>query len=145
MRIIFIILGIASLCCSLQISPVVIANAKIMRLLHDGMKHELRGGACMKRSRSSSFVLNDKEKTQYAMLPIHESVNDVLLYDDHDESQDASSPSTSASATTSASPAHDAVDTFEDSSSFFDEANIADNSAVWYAAGMVLGGSTAFM
>ena len=120
MRVIFLLLVVTSLCECLQVSRVAIANAKIMRMLRDGLNPELRGGAGLRRSPSVVSV-NWKENTQYAVLPFFDEERDVLLKN------------------------QDGMDTFEGQSGFFDESNMADNSALWYSAGVLVGGSTAFL
>ena len=129
MRVIFLFLVVTSLCECLQVSRVAIANAKIMRMLRDGLNPELRGGAGLRRSPSVVSV-NWKENTQYAVLPFFDEERDVLL---KDEGRDVLLEN------------QDGMDTFEGQSGFFDESNMADNSALWYSAGVLVGGSTAFL
>ena len=129
MRVIFLLLVVTSLCECLQVSRVAIANAKIMRMLRDGLNPELRGGAGLRRSPSVVSV-NWKENTQYAVLPFFDEEQDVLL---KDEGRDVLLEN------------QDGMDTFEGQSGFFDESNMADNSALWYSAGVLVGGSTAFL
>ena len=129
MRVIFLLLVVTSLCECLQVSRVAIANAKIMRMLRDGLNPELRGGAGLRRSPSIVRV-NWKENTQYAVLPFFDEERDVLL---KDEGRDVLLEN------------QDGMDTFEGQSGFFDESNMADNSALWYSAGVLVGGSTAFL
>ena len=129
MRVIFLLLVVTSLCECLQVSRVAIANAKIMRMLRDGLNPELRGGAGLRRSPSVVSV-NWKENTQYAVLPFFDEERDVLL---KDEGRDVLLEN------------QDGMDTFEGQSGFFDESNMADNSALWYSAGVLVGGSTAFL
>ena len=127
MRVIFLLLVVTSLCECLQVSRVAIANAKIMRMLRDGLNPELRGGAGLRRSPSVVSV-NWKENTQYAVLPFFDEERDVLL---KDQGRDVLLEN------------QDGMDTFEGQSGFFDESNMADNSALWYSAGVLVGGSTA--
>ena len=129
MRVIFLLLVVTSLCECLQVSRVAIANAKIMRMLRDGLNPELRGGAGLRRSPSVVSV-NWKENTQYAVLPFFDEERDVLL---KDQGRDVLLEN------------QDGMDTFEGQSGFFDESNMADNSALWYSAGVLVGGSTAFL
>ena len=138
MRVIFLFLVVTSLCECLQVSRVAIANAKIMRMLRDGLNPELRGGAGLRRSPSIVRV-NWKENTQYAVLPFFDEERDVLLKDQgrdvllKDQGRDVLLKN------------QDGMDTFEGQSGFFDESNMADNSALWYSAGVLVGGSTAFL
>jgi hypothetical protein len=131
MRVVFLLLVAASLCNGLQMSPVAIANAKIMRMLRDGLNPELRGGAGLKRS-ASIVSVNEKENTQYAFFD-EEQRRDVLL---KDQGRDVLLKNQEQ---------YFGMDTFEGQSGFFDESNMADNSAVWYTAGMLLAGTTAFL
>jgi hypothetical protein len=148
MKVVLLLLVVTSLCESLQMSPVAIANAKIMQLLRDGLNPELRGGTGLKRSPSIVNV-HDKEKTQYAVFPYFDSNEHDALLTDPGHDALLTDPGHDALLT---DPGHDAllkdntgVDTFEGQSSFFDESNMADNSAVWYTAGVLLGGSSAFL